>query len=85
MATLPASRPDDYAQRLSTIRRHLIGLTAAIDALEREMLALHAPQSDGERAAMRAREEIFLTGPQNIKEALDSEVNRMIAKKNRSL
>ncbi len=68
MPTLPASQPADYAQRISTIRRHLIGLTAAIDALEREMLALHAPQSDGERAAAEARRVTYRQGPSEAKE-----------------
>lgn len=61
-------QPDDLAQRLSTIRRHLHGLTLAIDALEAEMLAQYAaPRSDAELAAQRAREGVYKIGPQEVK------------------
>lgn len=59
--------PDDFAQRIATIRRHLIGLTKAIDEIEREMLALYAPQSDGERAAAEARRIVYRQGPTEVK------------------
>jgi hypothetical protein len=45
----------------------LRGLTLAIDALEREMLALHAPQSDGERVAQAARMVTYQQGPSEVK------------------
>ena len=61
------AQPDDLAQRIATIRRHLIGLTKAVDEIEREMLALHAPQPDGERAAQRARILTYQQGPTEIK------------------
>lgn len=66
MTTLSAT-PDDLAQRLSTIRRHLHGLELAIDALEHEMLARHASQSDGERAAQAAREVVYRQAPSEVK------------------
>lgn len=67
MATLP---PDDLEQRLhrlNTIKRLLVGLTRNIDEMEREMLALYAPQSDGERAAAEARQIVYRHGPQETK------------------
>lgn len=64
---LTTSQPDDFLQRLGIIRRHLRGLELAIDALEREMLALHAPQSDGERAAATARQIVYRQGPSEVK------------------
>lgn len=59
--------PDDFAQRLSIIRRHLNGLIVAVDALEREMQARREPQPDGERAAQQAREVVYRQGPQEVK------------------
>lgn len=67
MTYTTAPQPDDFAQRLSTIRRHLHGLELAIDALEHEMLARHAPQSDGERAAQAAREIVYRQSPSEVK------------------
>lgn len=68
---------DNFAQRLTLIRRHLRGIEVALDALEAEM---HQRQQagpaiipgitgqtkpDGERAAQRAREAAIM--PQEIK------------------
>lgn len=67
---LTTQPPDDYAKRLSIIRRHLIGLTAAFEALERDMQARQAPQPDGERAAQAAREArgvVYQMGPSEVK------------------
>lgn len=62
------ANPDDFLQRLSTIRRHLHGLTVAIDALERDMLEKYAaPRTDGERAAQAARDVVYRQGPQEVK------------------
>lgn len=61
-------QPDTVEQRLTTIRRHLHGLTLAIDALEAEMLSLHhAPRTDGETAAQQARAVEYRQGPSEIK------------------
>lgn len=62
--TLP---PDDFAQRLSIIRRHLNGLIVAVDALERDMQARRDPLPDGERAAQSAREVVYRQEPQEVK------------------
>jgi hypothetical protein len=59
--------PNDFAQRLATIRRHLHGLTLAIDALEAEMLTRHEPRPEGEQAAQRAREVVYQQGAQEVK------------------
>lgn len=66
--TAQPQQPDDLLQRIATIRRHLIGLTKAVDEIEREMLALHAPQTvDGERAAVAARLVTYQQGPREVK------------------
>ena len=59
--------PDDLEQRLIAIRNHLHDLALEIDALEADLLARNAPQSDGERAATAARAVIYRQGPSEVK------------------
>lgn len=58
--------PDDFAQRLLLIRRHLHGLSVEIDRLEQDIQQQRA-QPDGERAAQRAREVVYQQGPRETK------------------
>lgn len=60
--TLP---PDDFAQRLSIIRRHLDGISRALDMLERDIH--RQQQTDGERAAQAAREVVYQQRPGEVK------------------
>lgn len=62
--------PEEFAQRLAIIRRHLNGLSMAIDALEHEMQQASAPRPPGERAAQRASDRARLPGWSEIKDLI---------------
>ena len=65
---MPINQPSETVeQRLTTIRRHLHGLQLAIDALEVEMLTLHAPRTDADIAAQQARLVTYQQGPSETK------------------
>lgn len=65
---MTSTNPDDFAQRLILIRRHLRGIEVALDALEHDVNQRRGePQPDGERAAQRAREVVYQAGPGEVK------------------
>lgn len=69
MTTLPAT-PDDFAQRLSKMRRLINAMSVALEALERDYAQGYnggAARPAGEVAAQRAREATRQTGPLEVK------------------
>lgn len=69
MTTLPA-QPDDFAQRLSKMRRLLNAMSLALDALESDYAIRYnggAARPAGDIAAQRAREIEYHIGAQETK------------------